>query len=198
MTLFFWILGTIGTAELAAGHVLSNLLLFWMLLTNGFGLAAASLVGQALGAGAVDEARAWAWLVVRLAMVCVGLLALPAVLIPDAFLGLFLRDPITLDLARLPLQLTAATMALEVIGMVLMSAHYGAGHSRRVMVISWPAVVFFPAPGVRAQRGVWPGAAGDLESEYRLSFDPVCGVRVELADRELVPGADLKNLGLSI
>ena len=136
MTLFFWILGTIGTAELAAGHVLSNLLLFWMLLTNGFGLAAASLVGQALGAGAVDEARAWAWLVVRLAMVCVGLLALPAVLVPDAFLGLFLRDPITLDLARLPLQLTAATMALEVIGMVLMSAHYGAGHSRRVMVIS--------------------------------------------------------------
>ena len=136
MTLFFWILGTIGTAELAAGHVLSNLLLFWMLLTNGFGLAAASLVGQALGAGAVDEARAWAWLVVRLAMVCVGLLALPAVLVPDAFLGLFLRDPTTLDLARLPLQLTAATMALEVIGMVLMSAHYGAGHSRRVMVIS--------------------------------------------------------------
>jgi Na+-driven multidrug efflux pump len=107
-----------------------------MLLTNGFGLAAASLVGQTLGAGAVDEARAWAWLVVRLAMVCVGLLALPAVLVPDAFLGLFLRDPTTLDLARLPLQLTAATMALEVIGMVLMSAHYGAGHSRRVMVIS--------------------------------------------------------------
>ena len=136
MTLFFWILGTIGTAELAAGHVLSNLLLFWMLLTNGFGLAAASLVGQALGAGAVDEARAWAWQVVRLAMVCVGLLALPAVLIPDVFLSLFLRDPTTLGLARLPLQLTAATMALEVTGMVLMSAHYGAGHSRRVMVIS--------------------------------------------------------------
>lgn len=136
MTLFFWILGTIGTAELAAGHVLSNFLLLWMLLTNGFGLAAASLVGQALGADAVDEARAWAWRVVRLAMVCVGLLALPAALLPDMFLGLFLRDPATLGLARLPLQLTAAAMAPEVIGMVLMSAHYGAGHSRRVMVIS--------------------------------------------------------------
>ena len=194
MTLFFWILGTIGTAELAAGHVLSNLLLFWMLLTNGFGLAAASLVGQALGAGAVDEARAWAWLVVRLAMVCVGLLALPAVLVPDAFLGLFLRDPTTLDLARLPLQLTAATMALH--------RHYGAGGHRhgadeRYRLIHYggrpqpagdgdfpgPAVVFFSASGVRAQHGVWPGAAGDLESEYRLcttrpyrpngGFDPV-------------------------
>lgn len=136
MTLFFWILGRIGTAELAAGHVLSNLLLLWMLLTNGFGLAAASLVGQALGAGDIDDARVWAWQVVQMAIVFVGVLALPAVLVPDVFLGLFLRDPTTLALARLPLQITAATMALEVIGMVLMNAHYGAGHSRRVMVIS--------------------------------------------------------------
>ena len=136
MTFFFWILGSIGTAELAAGHVLSNLLLLWMLLSNGFGLAAASLVGQALGAGDAEDAQAWAWQVVRIAMVCVGLLALPAVLVPDLFLGLFLRDPATLGLARLPLQITALTMALEVIGMVLMNAHYGAGHSRRVMVIS--------------------------------------------------------------
>ncbi len=136
MTFFFWILGSIGTAELAAGHVLSNLLLLWMLLSNGFGLAAASLVGQALGAGDAEDAHAWAWQVVRIAMVCVGLLALPAVLVPDLFLGLFLRDPATLGLARLPLQITAITMALEVIGMVLMNAHYGAGHSRRVMVIS--------------------------------------------------------------
>ena len=136
MTFFFWILGSIGTAELAAGHVLSNLLLLWMLLSNGFGLAAASLVGQALGAGDAEDAHAWAWQVVRIAVVCVGLLALPAVLVPDLFLGLFLRDPATLGLARLPLQITALTMALEVIGMVLMNAHYGAGHSRRVMVIS--------------------------------------------------------------
>lgn len=136
MTLFFWILGTIGTAELAAGHVLSNLLLLWMLLTNGFGLAAASLVGQALGAGDAQDARAWAWQVVRIAIVVVGALALPALFFPDLFLSVFLRDPATLALARFPLQITAATMALEVIGMVLMNAHYGAGHSRQVMVIS--------------------------------------------------------------
>ena len=89
MTLFFWILGTIGTAELAAGHVLSNLLLLWMLLTNGFGLAAASLVGQALGAGDARDARAWAWQVVRMALVVVGALALPALFFPDLFCPFF-------------------------------------------------------------------------------------------------------------
>ncbi len=133
MLAFFWILGNIGTAELAAGHVLSNLLLLWLLLTNGFGLAAASLVGQALGAGDVPAARAWGWYVTRLAMLVVGGSAL---LLPDVCLLLFLHDPATLALARLPLQLTAATMALEALGMVLMNAHYGAGQSGRVLLIS--------------------------------------------------------------
>ena len=60
-TAFFWILGTIGTAELAAGNVLVNVMLVWILPANGFGLAAASLVGQALGAGDQPAAKAWAW-----------------------------------------------------------------------------------------------------------------------------------------
>ena len=69
-------------------------------------------------------------------MLVVGGLALPALLLPDACLLLFLHDPATLALARLPLQLTAATMALEALGMVLMNAHYGAGQSGRVLLIS--------------------------------------------------------------
>ena len=136
MTAFFWILGNIGTAELAAGHVLSNLLLLWLLLSNAFGLTAASFVGQALGAGDAQAARSWAWYVARMAVLVVGALALPALFMPDFFLMLFLRDPATLALARLPLQITAATMAFEVLGVVLLNAHYGAGHSRRVMLIS--------------------------------------------------------------
>lgn len=155
MTVFFWILGNIGTAELAAGHVLSNLLLLWLLLTNGFGLAAASFVGQSLGAGNTPGARSWGWYVTRLAMLVVGGSALPALLWPDAFLTLFLRDAATLDLARLPLQLTAASMALDALGAVLMNAHYGAGHSHRVMVISlvmqWG--VFLPV--ALALQSVW-------------------------------------------
>ena len=136
MMVFFWILGNIGTAELAAGHVLSHLLLLWLLITNGFGLAAASFVGNALGSGNVVEARSWGWYVMVFAMCLVGASALPAVFFPDAFLKLFLQDPAVLMLARLPLQLTAGTMAVEALGVVLMNAHLGAGHSHRVMVIS--------------------------------------------------------------
>ena len=155
MLAFFWILGNIGTAELAAGHVLSNLLLLWLLLTNGFGLVAASFVGQALGAGKVQDARMWGWYVTRLAVLVVGGLALPALIEPDLFLLLFLRDPTTLALARLPLQLTAATITLEALGVVLMNAHYGAGHSRRVMVISLTMQWCLFLPIAFAMQSIW-------------------------------------------
>ena len=49
MTVFFWIVGQIGTRELAANNVLVNLLLVCILPGIGFGMACATLVGQALG-----------------------------------------------------------------------------------------------------------------------------------------------------
>ncbi len=66
MTAFFWIIGRIGTPELAASNVLVQLLLVAILPGVGFGMAAASLVGQALGRGDRDDAVRWGWDVVRL------------------------------------------------------------------------------------------------------------------------------------
>ena len=138
MTIFFWILGTIGTSELAAGNVLLNIMLAWILPANGFGIAAASLVGQSLGAGHTQDAKAWAWQVARIAMLVVSLLALPALLFPNPFLSVFLHDPHTLALAHTPLRLIAFLMTFESMGIVLVNAHFGAGHSRRVMEIMLP------------------------------------------------------------
>jgi putative MATE family efflux protein len=136
MTAFFWVIGRVGTAELAASNVLLHLLLVAILPGVGFGLGAASLVGQALGRGNPADATAWGWDVVRLASLAVGLLALPAALFPEAVLGLFLHEPETLALARLPLQALALTMAVDTVGTVLLNALLGAGYSRRVMVVS--------------------------------------------------------------
>jgi len=136
MTAFFWIVGRVGTAELAASNVLLNLLLVAILPGMAFGMAAATLVGQALGRQEPDEAQAWAWDVGRLAMLVMGLVALPAILLPDLFLGLFLHDPETLALARWPLRLMAAGIAWDTLGSVLMQALLGAGDSRRVMLAS--------------------------------------------------------------
>jgi Na+-driven multidrug efflux pump len=136
MTAFFWIIGRIGTLELAASNVLVQLLLVAILPGLGFGLAAASLVGQALGRGDPDDAVTWGWDVSTLAMLLVGIGSLIGVFFPDLLLRLFLHDQQTIDLARYPLRLLGATMVIETLGSVLLNALLGAGASRLVMQVS--------------------------------------------------------------
>jgi len=136
MTAFFWIIGRIGTAELAASNVLVQLLLVVILPGVGFGLAAASLVGQALGRGDTDDAVRWGWDVSRLAMVIVGVVALVGVVAPDVILGVFLHEEETIALARTPLRILGASMTFDTLGGVLLNALLGAGASRQVMVVS--------------------------------------------------------------
>jgi Na+-driven multidrug efflux pump len=102
----------------------------------GFGLAAASLVGQALGRGDPDDAVRWGWDVSRLAMGIVGTISLVGLIVPDLILGVFLHEPETIALARFPLRLLGATMAWDTLGGVLLNALMGAGASRLVMVVS--------------------------------------------------------------
>jgi MATE family multidrug resistance protein len=146
MLAFFSIVARLGTAELAAANVLVNLLLVALLPALGFGLAAASLVGQALGRGEPDDARRWGWEVVRTATLVVAAITSIGLLFPDLPLGVFLQDPDTLALARWPLRLVALSLPLDVVGAVLQNALYGAGDSRRVFVVStalqW--LVFLP------------------------------------------------------
>jgi putative MATE family efflux protein len=136
MTLFMVFVGRVGTMELAASKVMVDLLLVAILPSLGFGLAAASLVGQALGRGQVDDARRWAWEVMRLAMLVSGAIGLPALLAPKLLLGIFLHDPATLALAITPMRIVGASLSIDAVGLVLMNAMLGAGDNRRVLAIS--------------------------------------------------------------
>ncbi len=135
-TALFWIIGLVGTSELAAANVLLNITLVAILPGLGLGLAAASLVGQSLGAGDPDDAARWGWDVVKLAALGMGLLGLPMLLVPELILGGFLHEAETLALAVLPLRLVGATVIFDAVGLVLLNAHLGAGASGQVMKVS--------------------------------------------------------------
>ncbi|NQV21010.1 MAG: MATE family efflux transporter [Rhodospirillales bacterium] len=143
----FWIIGRVGTLEVAAANVLINIVLVAILPGNGLGLAAASLVGQSLGAGKPHDAHQWGWDVVKVATLLLACIGLPMVVAPDIILGAFLHDPATLNLARLPLQITGVGVLADAAGIVLLNALLGAGAARQVMVMSvllqW--LVFLPA-----------------------------------------------------
>lgn len=144
--MLFWILGHIGTASVAVGHVLVNLSLLLILPGVGLGMAAMSLVGQSLGRQDHRDARRWGWDVVSVALPCLLLLALPLLAFPEAVLGLFLHDAELIALGRQPLQLTALMIVMDAAALVFAQALLGAGANRTVMTttltLQW--LVFLP------------------------------------------------------
>ena len=142
-----WIIGQVGTRELAAASVLINVMLVAVLPGMGLGMAASTLVGQALGRGEPDDAAQWGWDVVKVAVIMLGVLGMPFWIHPEPILGIFIHDPETIDVARVPARLVGLLMALEAVGLVLMHALLGAGDARRVMLvaISTQWLLFLPA-----------------------------------------------------
>lgn len=136
LTALFWILGQIGTREVAAGNVLMNVMLVAILPALGLGLAATSLVGQALGRGEPDDAARWGWDVAIVGVVVLFLLGLPMVVFPELILSTFLHDSDTLALASTPLRILALFIAIDGVGLILQSALLGAGATRLVMLVS--------------------------------------------------------------
>ena len=136
MTAFIKIVGLLGTEELAVSKVLIDLMLVGILPGLGFGLAAASLVGQALGRGDPNDAKQWGWDVVKMAMLVVGAIGLPAALAPDLLLSGFLHDPATRALGVMPLRLIGIFLVTDCVGMVLMNSLMGAGATKTAMLWS--------------------------------------------------------------
>ncbi len=144
----FWIIGQVGTAEVAAANVLMNLMLVAYLPGMGFGLAAATLVGQALGRNDAADASRWAWDVVTVALIAMVLIGLPMVLAPETVLtSIYRLSPETLEVALWPLRLVGLSMVFEAVGTILQNALLGAGDARRVMLTSIASqwLLFLPA-----------------------------------------------------
>lgn len=132
----FWIIGRIGTAEVAAANVLINVTLVALLPGLALGMASATLVGQALGRRDVEDAYRWGWDVVKVAVIVMGGLGVPMWLAPDLISSGFIHDPDTRALARWPMRIVGLGMPLEAIGFVLMHSLLGAGDAKRVALVS--------------------------------------------------------------
>lgn len=143
----FWIVGQVGTAELAVANVLITITLTAVLPGIGFGMAAATLCGQALGRGDPVDAYRWAWDTFRVSLWVFGAVALPMLLIPEPVLRLFLREEELVQIGHMPLVLMGATIVLDGLGLILMQALLSAGAARLVMAVAtglqW--LLFLPA-----------------------------------------------------
>lgn len=135
-TVLFWIVGQVGTAELAVANVLINVSLVAVLPGIGFGLAAATLAGQALGRQDPVDAHRWAWDVFKVASVLFVAIGLPMLLMPREILGLFLHAPELVELGVTPLRLIGGGILIDGLGLILMHALFGVGAAKLVMAVS--------------------------------------------------------------
>jgi putative MATE family efflux protein len=137
LSALFMIVDRIGTLEVAAMNVLITVTMVAFLPGLGLGLAAATLVGQALGRKDVDDAEAWAWDVIKVGITIMLTLGAPMALFPEQILGAFFADePEALALAVLPLRLAGVTVWVEAILMVLLNSIMGAGATKIGLIVN--------------------------------------------------------------
>ncbi|WP_188638730.1 MATE family efflux transporter [Vreelandella lutescens] len=132
----FWLLGKLGTSSVAVGHVLVNLSLLLILPGVGVGVAAMSLVGEALGRDDQQAAHRWGIDALSVAGMLLTVLALPMFIMPELILSIFFTDEALVQLGKLPLQITGLMIVLDAAALVLAQALMGAGAQRTVMMLT--------------------------------------------------------------
>jgi multidrug resistance protein, MATE family len=145
---YYWIVGKMGTPELAASNVLVRLTIITDLFGNALGIAAITLIQRALGEGNVEEAERWGWDIAKLAVGWITFLGLPILLFPSSVLSIFLNDPLTIEMAVIPAQLTAVCLGLASLIMIFATTLITLGDGKRVLLVSFSLQWLFYLPGV--------------------------------------------------
>jgi len=121
------IMSTFGSAALAGYTISIRILVFALLPSWGLSNAAATMVGQSLGAGKPERAERAAWLAAGYNMAVLGAVGLLFMAFAGPIVGVFTRDPVALPTGALGLRTMSFGFVFYALGFVLTQAFNGAG-----------------------------------------------------------------------
>lgn len=130
------VVATFGATALAAYTLTTRMIVFAILPAFGMSNAAATLVGQALGARNPDRAERAVWTTGHYNALFLGTLSVVFVLAAPAIVGVFTQDPAVLALGVDGLRVMSAGFLLYAYGLVLTAAFNGAGDTRTPTVLN--------------------------------------------------------------
>jgi putative MATE family efflux protein len=140
------ILSVFGSAALAGYTIGIRLIIFGLLPAFGISNAAATMVGQNLGAGRPDRAEAAVWTAARYNMVFLGIVGLVFLAAAPFITSLFTTDPLVQPYAIGCLRTVSLGFIFYACGMVLTSAFNGAGDTWTPTVINLFVFWLFEIP----------------------------------------------------
>jgi putative MATE family efflux protein len=131
---FFGIVARYGTDAYAAYGIGISLVSFSIVVGFAFGIAAATLVGQHLGAGRPDLAMKAGWRGLRMATGAMLLLTMLMVIYADELAAFMIDDPETIELTTTFIYVIAFCQPLMAVDFALAGALRGAGDTRFPLV----------------------------------------------------------------
>jgi putative MATE family efflux protein len=129
-----------GTAAYAAHQIGLSIESLSFMPGAGMGIAAATLMGQALGAHKVKRARISHREALRLAVIVMSSMALLFLFVPHALIGLFTHDPEVIDKGCLFLRLVAFAQLPLALSFVYAGSLRGTGDTHYVFLVTLGAM----------------------------------------------------------
>lgn len=130
------IISSFGSVPLAGYTIAIRIVMFALLPSWGLGGAAATLVGQSLGAGDPARAEKAVWRAAFYNFAFLGVVGLLLVLFAQSVVRLFSSDPAVVAQGALCLRIVSAGFAFDAYGMVVSQAFNGAGDTRTPTLIN--------------------------------------------------------------
>ena len=140
MLLYSAVAVTLGTAVYAAQRITFNAISISFMPGLGYGMAATTMTGQALGAGRPDLARRATWIAAGQATVWMSTMGLLLILFGQPVMRLFSHDATIVRVGAAALTVLALSQPLQALGQILSGSLRGSGDTRFPMVVTGASI----------------------------------------------------------
>lgn len=139
---FFAIVGQYGTTSYAAYGIGISIVSFSIVVGFGFGIAAATLVGQQLGAGNPEQAVKAGWRGLRMALVAMSIFSVLLAIFARELASFMIDDEETIKLTVLFIYIIAIAQPIMAVDITLSGALRGAGDTRFPLLATVCGIIF--------------------------------------------------------